>query len=211
MWSTPKFPINPRKQFGFFLTAFCLISQLCHANAFSASNFKEGYFELFTLQSDIGQYLVHTPKNPQMGYYQDSATLRPIKDPQDNHEAKWLFYFIGNGKVTIQAHTTNYLSRCANCVPNSQYQDSPSVHLEEADSSCIWSLIHIHNETYALRADNGLYLARCYDCIAKNSYSKNTAMVHATSYLNATEAHWTLKWYLFWSSLDDFTEPYKSP
>lgn len=86
------------------------------------------------------------------------------------------------GKVTLQADSGAYLTRCGSC-GDGEYSDSATVHATDPVNQAYaqWTIESAGGNSITIRGDNNNYLSRCFNCIsgAGEDY-QNSGFVHAT-------------------------------
>ncbi|QRN97078.1 hypothetical protein JRI60_50380 [Archangium violaceum] len=101
------------------------------------------------------------------------ATPASLMEPAPPKPGNGLQVLSPGSKVTLQADTGSFFSRCNNCQPsvNNGAPDSITTHITNVNTApfAVFEVVDAGNGKIALKADTGKFVARCRGCIIGGS------------------------------------------
>jgi hypothetical protein len=132
--------------------------------------------------ADTGKYLARCQDCITGGSTSTSNFAFVYADSSADPKAQWtVTWRFPDGKVSLQADSGKYLTRCTDC-GKSTAKDTASVSDSTVTPRSTWTIVKFDNKV-SFKSDSGNYLTRCNGCWSGWSKYSDSATVHASNYL----------------------------
>ncbi|OQR86307.1 cytochrome P450 [Thraustotheca clavata] len=160
------------------------------------------------LQADNGNYLARCNGCAPGAAYPNEAFVH-VKDWHGAPYAQWTCVDNGNGKISLQSDSGEFLGRCNGCLGGGAYPDSAFVHVGTTSNSP-WAQFNVDRlpaatptptpappsactftdgQIIGLQADTGKFLSRCNGCVTGGAYP-DSAFLHVSQLSGNPWSNW---------------------